>query len=110
MGVRNCSGLSHDLIAVFVHPTLDIPNVTLLEGDPARTKIVCKSSDNLRNVDEMWFFNDLPVQHSFQQFLNFQDITRDMAGTYRCQLFFDGQLLEALYIDFDVVVECEYST
>ena len=39
--------------------------------------------------------------------LTLDDVTRDDAGTYRCQLSFDGAEIEGAFVDFELTVHCE---
>ena len=86
-------------------PTLDIYEATVLEGTGI-IRIIC-ATDNFRDLDEMWLFQGMPSLGAFNQLLFLQRPTRQQAGIYRCQLYFEGNLLESVHADFELVVECE---
>ena len=78
--------------------------LTLVEGGSGQ--VVCDDS-NFRRVDEAWTFNGMTPDTTNRQILTLNDVTRDVAGTYRCQLSFDGEELEGVFVDFELTVHCE---
>ena len=78
--------------------------LTLVEGRSGR--VICEDS-NFRRVDEAWTFNGMTPEATNRQVLNLNDVTRDDAGTYRCQLSFGGEELEGVFVDFELTVHCE---
>ena len=78
--------------------------LTLVEGRSGR--VLCEDS-NFRRVDEAWTFNGMTPEATNRQVLNLNDVTRDDAGTYRCQLSFEGEELEGVFVDFELTVYCE---
>ena len=58
-------------------------------------------------MDRVWTFNGLTPRTASRGILTLGDVTRDDAGTYRCQLSFDGAEIEGAFVDFELTVHCE---
>ena len=95
-------------IAEFSPPMAIPPVLTLTEGGTGREIIHC-SSGNFRPVDAVWTFNGTVPRFAIRRYLILRNITQDDAGTYRCQLSFDGEEIEGAFADFGLTVHCECS-
>ena len=93
-------------IAAFAPPTAVPSELTIIEGVTGTQRVICKN-ENFRDVDETWTFNGTTPRTANRKVLTLRNITQDDAGTYRCQLSFDGAEIEGAFVDFELTVYCE---